>query len=135
MVRPGHPLCEGTLTAPRYAAARHIMVSRRGLEQGPIDEALAHLGLTREAATLVPGFATALALVRGSDLVATVPERHCAALHADLVTLPLPFPLAGIRVALIWHPSQDADPAHRWLRTLIRQTCAQAPYGGDIRDS
>lgn len=135
VVRPGHPLCEGTLTAARYAAARHIMVSRRGLEQGPIDEALTRLGLAREAATLVPGFATALALVRGSDLVATVPERHCAALYTDLVTLPLPFPLAGIRVALIWHPSQDADPAHRWLRTLIRETCAQAPYGGGTRDS
>mgnify|MGYP003425653696 FL=1 len=71
--------------------------------------------------------------MRGSDLVATVPERHCAALHADLVTLPLPFPLPGIRVALIWHPSQDADPAHRWLRTLIRETCAHAPYGGETR--
>ncbi len=71
--------------------------------------------------------------MRGSDLVATVPERHCVALHADLVTLPLPFPLAGIRVALIWHPSQDADPAHRWLRTLIREICAHAPYGGKTR--
>lgn len=117
VVRPGHPLCEGTLTAARYAAARHIMVSRRGLEQGPIDEALARLGLAREAATLVPGFATALALVRGSDLVATVPERHFAALHADSVTLPLPFPLAGIRVALIGTP----------VRTPTRLTAGCAP--------
>ena len=44
VVRPGHPLCEGTLTTARYAAARHILVSRRGLEQGLIDEALATSG-------------------------------------------------------------------------------------------
>ncbi len=29
------------------------------------------------------------------------------------------------RVALLWHPSQDADPGHRWLRALIRDTCAR----------
>ncbi|WP_240039231.1 LysR substrate-binding domain-containing protein, partial [Aeromonas hydrophila] len=89
---------------------------------------LAKLGLTRTVATLVPGFATALALVRGSDLVATVPEHHCAALLGDLVARPLPFTLPGIRVALLWHPRLDADPAHRWLRTLIRDICAQNPY-------
>lgn len=128
VVRPGHPLCEGPLTAARYAAARHVLVSRRGQEHGPVDEALAALTLERAIATLVPGFATALALVRGSDLVATVPALHCASLHADLVTLPLPFTLPGITLALLWHPRLDADPAHRWLRTIIRETCARAPY-------
>ncbi|QJT12037.1 LysR family transcriptional regulator [Aeromonas sp. 2692-1] len=128
VVRPGHPLCDGPLTASRYAEARHVLVSRRGQPHSPVDEALAKLGLTRTVATLVPGFATALALVRGSDLVATVPEHHCAALLGDLVARPLPFTLPGIRVALLWHPRLDADPAHRWLRTLIRDTCAQSPY-------
>lgn len=128
VVRPGPPLCEGPLTAARYAAARHIMVSRRAQEHGPIDQALAALKLERTVTTLVPGFATALALVRSSDLVATVPELHCASLHDTLVRLPLPFPLPGITLALLWHPRLDADPAHRWLRRLIRETCARPPY-------
>ncbi|GKQ99568.1 LysR family transcriptional regulator [Aeromonas hydrophila] len=128
VLRPGHPLCDGPLTASRYAEARHVLVSRRGQPHSPVDEALTKLGLTRPVATLVPGFATALALVRGSDLVATVPEHHCAALLSDLVARPLPFTLPGIRVALLWHPRLDADPAHRWLRTLIRDICAQSPY-------
>ena len=95
VLRPGHPLCDGPLTASRYAEARHVLVSRRGQPHSPVDEALAKLGLTRPVATLVPGFATALALVRGSDLVATVPEHHCAALLGDLVARPLPFTLPG----------------------------------------
>ena len=128
VVRPDHPLCEGPLTAARYAAAHHILVSRRGQEHGPIDQALAALKLERHVTTLVPGFATALALVQHSDLVATVPELHCASLHGDLVRLPLPFPLPGITLALLWHPRLDADPAHRWLRRLIREICAQPPY-------
>ena len=40
VVRPGHPLSEGEVTPARYAAGRHILVSRRGLDGGPIDEAL-----------------------------------------------------------------------------------------------
>ena len=44
------------------------------------------------------------------------------------MTLPLPFTLPGITLALLWHPRLDADPAHRWLRTVIRETCARAPY-------
>lgn len=129
VVRSGHPLCEGPLTAARYAAAHHILVSRRGQEHGPIDQALAALKLERHVTTLVPGFATALALLRGSDLVATVPELHCASLYPDLVRIPLPFSLPGITLALLWHPRLDADPAHRWLRRLIRDICAQPPYG------
>ncbi|MGL5815278.1 MAG: LysR family transcriptional regulator [Aeromonas sp.] len=128
VVRPGHSLCEGPLTAARYAAAHHILISRRGQEHGPIDQALAALKLERHVTTLVPGFATALALVQHSALVATVPELHCASLYGDLVRLPLPFPLPGITLALLWHPRLDADPAHRWLRHLIREICAQPPY-------
>ena len=41
VVRTGHPLGQGKITPARYAAGRHIFVSRRGLDQGPIDEALA----------------------------------------------------------------------------------------------
>ena len=128
VVHPDHPLCDGTLTVARYAAARHVLVSRRGQPHSPIDEILAGQGKRRTITTLVPGFATALALVRESNLVATVPRLHCASLLGDLVTLPLPFALPGIRVALLWHPSQDADPGHRWLRALIRDTCARPPY-------
>ena len=40
VVRMGHPLSQGEITPPRYAAGRHIAVSRRGLDKGPIDEAL-----------------------------------------------------------------------------------------------
>ena len=40
VVRMGHPLSKGKITPARYAAGRHICVSREGLDKGPIDEAL-----------------------------------------------------------------------------------------------
>ena len=40
VVRMGHVLSQGEITPSRYATGRHIFVSRRGLDQGPLDEAL-----------------------------------------------------------------------------------------------
>jgi DNA-binding transcriptional LysR family regulator len=125
VVRQGHPLGQGEITPSRYAAGRHILVSRQGFDRGPIDEALEALGLAREIATIVGGFATALALARGSSLIASVPERHTAALRAGMHSFPLPVSLPEVTVSLLWHPRLDADAAHRWLRGCVREICAE----------
>jgi len=124
VVRKGHPLSKGRMTSTRYAAGRHISVSREGLEKGPIDEALKNLGLEREITTVVGGFAVAVALARASDLIASVPERHTGNLRAGLHSFPLPVATPGFTVSLLWHPRMDADPAHRWLRGCLREICA-----------
>jgi DNA-binding transcriptional LysR family regulator len=126
VVRRGHPLCKGPLDAARYAQARHVMVARRGKASGPVDEALAAHGLSRQVATVVSGFSLALSLVRGSDLVASVPERHTAGLRQGLHAFVLPVPVAPITVSLLWHPRMDGDAAHRWLRGCVREVCADA---------
>lgn len=126
VVRKGHALSRGRITPARYAAGKHISVSRRGLGQGPIDEALEPLGLERDIATIVGGFSTALALARASDLIASVPERHTGCLRAGMHSFPLPIATRRITVSLLWHPRMDADPAHRWLRGCVRDACAEA---------
>jgi DNA-binding transcriptional LysR family regulator len=123
VVRMGHALSQGEITPARYANSIHISVSRRGLDQGPIDEALKPFELEREIATIVGGFSTALALARASDLIATVPEYHTARLRAGMHSFPLPFQASEITVSLLWHPRMDADPAHRWLRGLVLEIC------------
>ncbi len=124
VVRPDHPLADGAVTPGRYAAARHVVVSRRGRERGQIDDALAALGLQRTVATVAGGFGTALALARATDLVASVPERHTQALRSGLHAFPLPFETPALSICLLWHPRQDADPAHRWLRGRVRALCS-----------
>ena len=125
VVRQGHPLSRGKVTPARYAAGRHILVSRRGLDdKGPIEEALEPLGLEREIVTVVGGFSEALALARASDLIATVPERHTGNLRAGMHSFPLQAAMPEITISLLWHPRLDADPAHRWLRSCVRDVCA-----------
>jgi DNA-binding transcriptional LysR family regulator len=124
VVRMGHALSQGEITPSRYAGGRHISISRRGLGNGPIDEALKPFGLEREIATIVGGFSAALALARASDLIATVPERHTGNLRAGMHSFPLPVPAPELTISMLWHPRMDADSAHRWLRGLVLDTCA-----------
>lgn len=132
VVRRGHPLATGEITADRFAAGRQILVSRRGLDKGPIDDALEAIGLRRDIATIVTGFSPALSLARGSDLVAIVPERHTRTLRDGMVTFPLPVSVPEISVSLLWHPRLDADPAHRWLRECVRRVCGMQNSPDDM---
>jgi DNA-binding transcriptional LysR family regulator len=127
VVRKGHALAEGTMTTARYAAARHVVVSRQAAAPAPLDAAMEPLGVKRNTATIVGGFATALALARASDLVATVPGRHTAALRSGMVSFALPFATPEILVSMLWHPRLDGDATHRWLRGCVRDACAQGP--------
>lgn len=125
VVRSGHALTQGEITPARYAMGRHISVSREGLEKGPIDEALQPFGLERVIATIVSGFATAVALARGSDLIATVPERHTGNLRTGMHSFALPVATPEFTVSMLWHPRLEADPAHGWLRKCVRDVCAE----------
>jgi DNA-binding transcriptional LysR family regulator len=133
VVRMGHSLSQGEITPSRYATGKHILVSRRELDKGPIDEALKPFGLEREIVTIVGGFSTALALARGTDLIVTVPERHTGNLRAGMHSFPLPVSVPEITVSLLWHPRLDADIAHRWLRGCVRDACTEQLTDSSIR--
>lgn len=125
VVRSGHALSQGEVSAERFAEGQHVYVSRRGLDRGQVDDALQALGLTREISTIVAGFATAIALARDTDLIASVPERYTAHQRDGLYSFALPIVVPPFTVAMLWHPRLDADVAHRWLRGCLRQVCGQ----------
>jgi DNA-binding transcriptional LysR family regulator len=133
-VREDHPfLGRGKITAKRYAACGHVVASRRGYASGPVDEALAALGLTRTVVAVVPSFRAALAVASVSDLVALVTGSFFNATQGNKTksgpavvrSFPLPVRTEAITVSQMWHPRLDADPAHRWLRGLVLATCRE----------
>jgi DNA-binding transcriptional LysR family regulator len=124
VVRAGHPLAAGEITAARYEQARHVVVSRNGLEEGAVDRPFLPPDLQRSVATIVSGFSAALSLARRSEFVATVPERHTANLRDGMFSFLLPLPAREFTVSMLWHPRLDADPGHRWLRGRLREVCA-----------
>ncbi|WP_427166278.1 LysR family transcriptional regulator [Streptomyces sp. C1-1] len=123
VVRAGHPLLEGELTAERFATeADHLVVSRRGRLHGPIDAALAELGLRRRVVGSVGTFPVSLFVLRDTDLVGLISGWALPLAEAlDLVTFEVPLPLPPLRLGMAWHPRHDADPAHAWLRRTLRE--------------
>jgi DNA-binding transcriptional LysR family regulator len=116
-VREGHPSAGG-LPLDAYLSAAHVLVSPTGRGPGVVDHVLAQRGLRRRVVVRVPHFATAVAMVRSSDLVLTGPA-SLEALDAPLVGLDLPFEVPEHGIALAWHRRVGADAGHRWLRERL----------------
>lgn len=106
-----------------YVAARHVAVTVIHGDQPMIERWLDALGHSRRIALRVAHFTSALAVLPGTDLVASVPRRM-AELHAEkdarvrLVEAPERFD--AIPYGMVWHPRLDADPMHAWLRGTLR---------------
>ncbi|WP_374571962.1 LysR family transcriptional regulator [Phenylobacterium sp.] len=125
-VRVGHPLLDGPISAERYAGCRHVVASRRGAFSGPVDDALAELGLRRRVAAVVPGFPDALRIASQTDLVALAPRSSFDGADpfcASLESFELPVRTPQIAISAMWHPRMDADPGHRWLRDTVTAVC------------
>lgn len=123
IVSASHPLARGPVTAERFAQYPHVSASRRGLAAGPIDDALRARKLTRAVALIVPSFSAALFAVAGSDrLIGAVPRTLAEDVERrlELHAFKLPVKTKLVELYQMWHPRFDADPAHRWLRQLIR---------------
>ncbi|MFF4528619.1 LysR family transcriptional regulator [Streptomyces sp. NPDC001407] len=129
IARSGHPLFNGRIDARRFAAADHIGISRLGKRLGPIDSALAELGLRRRIAVVVPSHTGAMILTRNSDLVAlTVADWLPDTIAAlGLRTFPIPLDLEPLDFGLAWHPRNSADPGHRWLRDRLADAVPAPP--------
>jgi DNA-binding transcriptional LysR family regulator len=132
VVRAGHPLLKGRLTARRFALAAHVSASRRGRNRGPIDDALAAQGLSREVRFVVPGFHAAILVAATSDIVAAVPLAVAATamrLGLRIRHRDLPVATPPIAIAQAWHPRFDKDAGHRWLRDAVRQALTAGRRG------
>ncbi|GAA2221026.1 hypothetical protein GCM10010360_45000 [Streptomyces nogalater] len=111
------------MTSERFAgAAGHLVVSRRGRQRGPVDDALAGLGLECRVVGGVGSCPASLFVLRDTDLIGLITEGGRPPADAlGLVPFEIPLPLPTMAVGFAWHPRHDADPAHAWLRDRARE--------------
>jgi DNA-binding transcriptional LysR family regulator len=121
---------EGELTAERFAEeVDHLIVSRRGRLHGPVDAALAELGLRRRVVGTVGTFPASLFVLRETDLTGLITSWALPQVTAlGLAVYEVPLRLPPLEVGVAWHPRHDADPAHAWLRGVVRELLAE--WGG-----
>jgi DNA-binding transcriptional LysR family regulator len=108
------------MTLKQYLAARHIVVRPDGREH-MLDRFLEDKGWHRHLTLELSHFMSLLALLPGSDLIATVPQDIATVVgrHVPLKQVELPFRPPQILVQQFWHRRLQNDPANRWLRSVF----------------
>jgi DNA-binding transcriptional LysR family regulator len=104
-----------------YLARPHALVAVHGEASTEIDEAIHAAGYARRVALVLPHWGVAPKTIAGTDLVLTIATRSLEALPCDerLAVLPSPIELPAIPFMQISHRRRQADPALRWLRSVI----------------
>lgn len=111
----------GRLTLDRYLALPHILVSPGGDMRGIVDSLLEREGRERRVIAAVPLFFPALAAVRDSRAIATLPKRIATA-YADAFGLSIAVPPLSIRaftVSAVRHRRNESSPVHLWLTNIL----------------
>lgn len=108
------------VTLKQYLAARHIVVRPDGREH-MFDRFMEAKGWLRHVTLELSHFMSLLALLPGSDLIATVPDDIATVLtrHVRVKTVQLPFNPPQIHVQQFWHRRVQEDAANRWLREMV----------------
>lgn len=104
-----------------FCAMSHVLFSPEGKLTAMGDAALAKVGKNRHVAMTVPVFSGACRVVRGSDLIALIPEQLAAEVKTayGLKVFQPPMPIDPPLIIGIWHSLADTAPVSAWMRTQI----------------
>ncbi|MDI3380908.1 LysR family transcriptional regulator [Xenophilus aerolatus] len=115
-----HPRLRGRLGIRQYRAEGHITIAA-GTGAQLLEQALARARIERDVVLELPGFLGLGAIIRSTDLVATLP-RHIGETLAQangLSVFRCPVAVEGFAVRQHWHARYHQDAANRWLRTTV----------------
>lgn len=122
VLRTDHPDIGARLTLEQFKAAEHILVAPKGAfhHAQNIERALTSRKVNARIAVQVSHFHGVMALVTGTDLIATIPGRLAQSMKqlASIKVLPPPIALPKIRVSLYWHERFHREPGNAWLRNV-----------------
>ena len=121
LMRRGHRLAKRRMSLAEYCAAEHLLVVSAGTGHGKVDELLRRSGVRRTVRLTVPHYVGVGHILRGSDLIATVPERLADRLVQtfELTSVPHPATLPQVPINVFWHAKYHRSPANVWLRGIV----------------
>ena len=121
---------KASLTVQDLCSVPHVSASRRGLDRGPLDDALERAGLSRRVVAIVPTYAVGALMALEDDVLCLIPSRLASHLQQRGVPIrahqvPVDLPIATVEQR--WHLRADTDPASRWLRSAMVTAAASLP--------
>lgn len=116
----------------RWPHAYHRLADGSGSSaECEVDRALQKLELKRAIGVWLPSSVSVPPAVACNDFFATVPEPMARRFSAPLglKVFDVPLDLHEIPMGMYWHERMQNNPAHHWLRGIIRSVAAEAAAG------
>ncbi|MCA9705270.1 MAG: LysR family transcriptional regulator [Myxococcales bacterium] len=109
------------LSARAWAEHPHVLVKTGSSSRSFVGAAIERAGLSRRIGLVVPTFLSALVAVAETELFFAAPRELLRPLlpRLGLVVVAPPIEIPPLPIAALWHERYQADPAHRFLRTLV----------------
>jgi len=129
-------LAHGELTLERYMAAGHVVMVPPGANASSVEAWMAkRLGFTRRVEVTSFNFTSALALVQGTDRIATVHSRLAGMMAPQLpvVLRKSPLALEEMHQMMQWHRYRTNDPGIEWLRGVFLESSREMDVTYDIK--
>ncbi len=111
---PRYPLEAGDLDA--FCARPHARVALGPDASFAIDQRLAKMGRKRNVALQVPDFDSALALIKGTRIIVTLPDILAA---PGLSMIDPPWPKSPMDLRMFWHARSQTSARNNYWRTLL----------------
>lgn len=122
---PDNPLAKAPLSVEDFTSAPQVVVNYGGTFQSRFLSAMEYEGHQANTVMEVPSPANLHRIIRGTDMIATVPARLAYTFRDTVVSTPCPIP-ATIPIDMFWTARTHTSPPHMWIRSLIAQAAANS---------
>jgi DNA-binding transcriptional LysR family regulator len=116
------------LTAPQLAGASLAVASPTATYHESVQRMLDALGIAQRTVVHTRHYAALPDLVTTTDLLAIVPQMYARTMAArwPVRVWALPGEAPQYDVRMVWHATATREPAHAWLRDLVRRLFRRA---------
>lgn len=118
---PANPLAAKPMTLEQYISCKHAVVTYGGTWKSRYLVQLEAEGLELNQYLTVPSPAGLPDMLKGTEIVATVPRRIAQSFGDMVCITESPFP-APFGIDLVWTERTHKSPMHAWLRALVAET-------------
>ena len=112
-------------TITDFCNARHATLDFGGSASSELSKTLEKQGLSRRISCKAPNAWLLAEMIRGTDLIATLPNQLAQSAFYGLQSCALPLKQSELSFDLVWHRRYDNSARLRWLRDLIHRTMGQ----------
>ncbi|KJY75209.1 LysR family transcriptional regulator [Vibrio nigripulchritudo] len=103
-----------------YCQARHGIIVLGDIKKTEADSQIIAKGKQRKIAVKTGSFNALASLIRGTDIITTMPSNLADSIFKGLAHCPAPVDLTPYSIVQLWHQQNSHSARHKWVRETIQ---------------